>query len=73
MIPPHGRDLRQAGVQLAVGDARQVRAHRADRAERRQALRGVIAMQLDVLLDQAGQEQVPARRQGAALEEDPIQ
>ena len=61
-------DVGQAGLDLGIGDVRQILAHRADRAQRRQAFFWVVAVELDVLFDQSGQEQVPGRREPAAIE-----
>jgi hypothetical protein len=51
----------QAGVQVGVGDPLQVLAHRAEGAERGQALLGVVAVQFQVLPDQRLQQVVPVR------------
>ena len=62
--------MSEAVLNVGVGDPGQVLADRADRAERGQALFGVVAVKPDVLLDQRLQELPAARREGAALEED---
>src|SRR5579883_3095381 len=71
--PPRRGDVHEAGLDIGVRDAGEVVAHRADRAERRQALLGVVAVQPQVLGHQGLQQQVPAGRERAALQEDPAQ
>ena len=73
VIRPRRGDL--ARLASSSGSAIRDRSSRTGPIElrRRQALLGVIAVELEVLLDQPGHERVPAGREGAALQEDPVQ
>ena len=64
------RQLGQTGVQLAVGDAAQLRAYRFGSGQRRQATLGVVAVLFEMAPHQPFEQFAIGRGEGALIEQD---